>query len=132
MKTQDENRAEWVKHVEYLRALPCENVDPMTLDQVERAIRRFPYPAISDAVMQINGGWLCGLAYDLCLAWLLQNDCIEPSGFGVFRINRRKLPQVEVENFIADGIDEASRPPRPRESVDPPKAEIAEQWGLFV
>lgn len=107
MKTPDEVRTEWSKHVEYLRALPCENVDPAILDEVERAIRRCPYPSICDAVMQINGGWLCGLAYDLCLAWLLQNDCIEPSGFGVFRIDRRKLPLIEVENLIADGIDEA-------------------------
>lgn len=105
MKTQDENRAAWAKHVEYLRTLPCENVDPASLDEVERAIRRFPYPSISDAVMQINGGWIAGPAYDLCLAWLLQNGCLEPSGFGLFRVNRRKLPLIEVENPIADAID---------------------------
>jgi len=51
MKTQDENRAAWAAHVEYLRTLPCENLDPSTLDQVERAIRRFPYPAISDEML---------------------------------------------------------------------------------
>jgi hypothetical protein len=107
LTTQDENRAAWAKHVEYLRTLPCEGVDPATLDEVERAIRHFPYPAISDAVMQINGGWISGLAYDLCVAWLLQNGCIEPSGFGLFRIDRRKLPLIEVENPIGDGIDRA-------------------------
>jgi len=111
MKTQDENRVAWAAHIDHLRTMGCENVDPATLDQVEHAIRRFPYPSISDAVMQINGGWLCGLKYDLCLAWLLQNGCIEPSGFGVFRINRHKLPLVQVKNLIADGIDAASRQP---------------------
>ena len=109
MKTPDEVRADWLKHVEYLRALPCENVDPATMDEVERAIRRFPYPAISDAVMQINGGWLCGLKYDLCLAYLLQNGCLEPSGYGVFRIDRRKLPLIEVENPIADAMESAEQ-----------------------
>ena len=133
MKTQDENRAAWAAHVEHLRTLHCENLDPSIIDQVERVIRRFPYPAISDAVMQINGGWICGLKYDLCLAWLLQNGCIEPSGFGVFRIDRRKLPLIEVENPIADAID-AARIPERRSSapVEPSKAEIAAQWGLFA
>jgi hypothetical protein len=109
MKTPDETRADWTKHIEYLRNLPCENIDPTILDEVERAIRRFPYPAISDAVIQINGGWLCGLKYDLCLAYLLQNGCLEPSGFGVFRIDRRKLPLIEVDNPIADVMEAAQR-----------------------
>jgi len=83
--------------------------------------------------MQINGGWICGLKYDLCLAWLLQNGCIEPSGFGVFRIDRRKLPLIEVENPIADGIDAARVPERRSGTpVEPSKAEIAAQWGLFA
>lgn len=124
MKTQEDTRAAWAVHIEYLRTLPCENVDP-ALDQVERAIQRFPYPVITDAVMQVNGGWICGLKYDLCLAWLLQNDCIEPSGFRAFRINRRKLPLVPVENAIADGLDAARLPEM--QSAEP----ITPQWRLF-
>lgn len=104
MTTQDENRAKWKAHVESLRTMDCRAVDPKLLLEVERAIRRCPYPSVSDAIMQINGGWICGRDYDLCLAALLQADCLEPSGFGVFRIDRRKLPQIEVENLLADAI----------------------------
>jgi hypothetical protein len=79
--------------------------------------------------MQINGGWICGREYDLCLAALLQADCLEPSGFGVFRIDRRKLPQIEVENELADAISitVASAPKRESPASEPPPV----QWGLF-
>lgn len=130
MKTQDENRAEWQKHIEYLRSLPCENADPETLEQVETAIRRCPYGSISDAIMRINGGWLCGLKYDLCLASLLQFGCIEPSGFGVFRINRQKIPQIEVSNQLAEMITISDKP-----ILDKGKSAMSEpppvQWGFF-
>lgn len=115
MITQDENRAAWVEHVSQLKTMPCENVDPDTLAEVERAIQRCPYDSVSDAVMQINGGWLCGLKYDLCLAWLLQAGCLEPSGFGVFRVNRRKLPRIDVVHPIVEGMERAASPQQPSE-----------------
>ncbi len=141
MKTQDENRAAWAQHIAYLKTLACENVDPETIAQVERAIGRSPYDSVTDAVMQVNGGWLCGPRYDLCLAFLLQAGCLEPSGFGVFRVDRRKIPRVAVENPLVDGIDEAAKPaglgrggaapviaglPKSAPTVIPD-----EQWGLL-
>lgn len=128
MLTQDENRAQWKAHVETLRTMDCSGVNPMLLVEVERAIRRCPYPSVSDAVMRIQGGWICGRDYDLCLAALLRAECLEPSGFGVFRIDRQKLPQVEVENPLADAIALGSqRSVVPAPVSDPPPI----QWGLF-
>lgn len=109
MMTLDQCRASWIENVRRLRVMPCENTDPDALDAIEWAIRRFPYSEISDAVMQVNGGWLCGLKYELCIAWLLQAGCLEPAGSGLFRINRCKLPLIHVDNPIADAIDEARR-----------------------
>lgn len=132
-KTQDENRAAWKLKIEHLFTLQCENVDPDTLAEVERAIQRSPYDSVSDAVMQINGGWICGLRYDLCLAYLLRAGCLEPSGFGVFRINRKKLPQIEVENPLVDGMERASSPVDRPKPVSVVEAEIVDQqWGLFA
>ena len=97
------------EHVEYLRALPCETWTRQRWTKWSVLWARSLLPAISGAVMQINGGWLCGLKYDLCLAYLLQNGCLEPSGYGVFRIDRRKLPLIEVENPIADAMESAEQ-----------------------
>jgi hypothetical protein len=114
-KTQDENRAAWAEHVAYLKTLPCENIDHDTISEVERAIQRCPYDSITDAILQINGGWLCGLKYDMCLAFLLQAGCLEPSGFGVFRIDRRKLPRIEVSHPLVEAMERAMRPAEPKE-----------------
>lgn len=130
MTSQDDNRAAWKLHVENLRTMDCSAVDPVKLQEVERAIRRCPYSSVSDAIMQINGGWLCGREYDLCLAALLQADCLEPSGFGVFRIDRRKLPQIEVENELADAIT-ISRAPLPIADTTPASGAPPIQWELF-
>ena len=130
MTSQDDNRAAWKLHVENLRTMDCSAVDPVKLQEVERAIRRCPYSSVSDAIMQINGGWLCGREYDLCLAALLQADCLEPSGFGVFRIDRRKLPQIEVENVLADAIT-ISTVPLVIAETKPASAPPPTQWALF-
>lgn len=127
MTKSEENREKWKLHVEMLRTMDCSQVNPNRLAEVEEAIRRCPYGSVSDAVMQINGGFICGVEYDLCLAALLQADCLEPSGFGVFRIDRRKLPQIEVVNELADAITIGAI-----EKPAKPAAEPAPiQWDLF-
>lgn len=126
-ETIEQNRANWRKHVEMLRTMDCSEVNPNRLAEVEDAIRRCPNNSVSDAVMQINGGWICDREYDLCLAALLQADCLEPSGFGVFRIDRRKLPLIEVENKLADAITIhlVEQPVKTAKEPEPI------QWGLF-
>lgn len=131
MKPTEQIRAEWREHVEMLKNLPCENVEPDILDAVEMAIRRCPYDSVSDAVMQINGGWICGAKYDLCLAWLLQAGCIEPSGFGVFRVDRKKLPRIEVENRLADAITISTIRPQVPAVKMPVGEPTPTQWDLF-
>lgn len=133
MTQQDENRAKWAEFILKLRGMDLSRVNLETLANVETAIRRCPYPNVSDAIMRINGGWLCGEEYELCLAVLLRQGKIEPSGFGSFLIDRRQLPQIEVHNPLADALTINAKPIARRDPVPVPEVEAQpEQGSLFA
>jgi hypothetical protein len=64
----------------------------LDLEGAKQAIRNAPEGFITDAMLRINHNWLSGAPYDAVLAYLLRHEFIFPKAFGIFTIDRRKLP----------------------------------------
>ena len=118
-----------------------EGLDPAVLEDVKLRIRRCPYPLVSEAIMRINGEFVQGPEYNLCLEALLSGGYLTRQEKG-FLINRRLLPRIEVKSRLDIPLV-WSRPVERREvpEVRPavrrsiPAAPVSEpppnQWELF-
>ena len=107
------------------------------LEDVKGRIRRCPYPVVSGAIMRINGRFIDGDEYRLCLEELLSGGFLQKAEKG-FLINRRLLPQIVVESQW-DLLLVSDKPFARRETPAPPaipvRVRVSEppppQWELF-
>ena len=128
MTPTERGREQWRVRVEELKV---STLVPSVLDLegAKQAIRNAPEGFITDAMLRVNNNWLSGSAYDAVLAYLLRHDFISPKAFGIFFIDRRKLP-YEDSGYVLNlpkvsGVPLAA--PAPVLKSEPPPV----QWDLF-
>ena len=102
----------------------------LDLDGAKQAIRNAPESFITDAMLRINNNWLSGAHYDAVLAYLLRHEFIFPKAFGIFTIDRRKLPYEDSGYVLNVPKVHQAQPDAPvsvAKLSEPPPT----QWELF-
>jgi hypothetical protein len=105
----------------------------LDLEGAKQAIRNAPEGFITDAMLRVNNNWLSGARYDAVLTYLLREGFISPRAFGIFLIDRRKLP-YEDSGYVLNVPKVEGRPSAPQSAVAPAKPSREPpplQWGLF-
>ena len=105
----------------------------LDLDGAIQAIRNAPEGFITDAMLRINHNWLSGAPYDAVLAYLLRHEFIFPKAFGIFTIDRRKLP-FEDSGYVMNVPKVTAGPPpaiAPQAAAAPATEPPPTQWELF-
>ena len=133
MTVTEQGHEKWRLRIEELRhstAVPS----VMDIEGAQQAIRNAPDNSITDAMLQINNNWLCGARYDAVLAHLLREGFVSPKAFGIFTIDRRKLP-YEDSGYVLNVPKVSSGPPpqatfKPS-TVKPSSEPPPTQWELF-
>ena len=129
MTVTEQGHEKWRLRIEELRrstAVPS----VLDLEGARQAIRNAPDNFITDAMLQINNNWLCGARYDAVLAHLLREGFITPKAFGIFTIDRRKLPYEDSGYVLNVPKVHQSQPAAPV-SVAKPSEPPPTQWELF-
>lgn len=128
MTVTEQGHEKWRQRIEQLKTA---TLVPSVLDLegAKQAIRNAPEGFITDAMLQINNNWLCGDRYDAVLSALLRDGFIVPRAFGIFTVDRRKLP-FEDSGYILNvpKVSGGAAPViAPKVTSEPPPA----QWDLF-
>lgn len=103
-------REDWKARQSEMMAKDVAAVDQEQLKGVIEAIRRYEAgDCITDAVMRVNGGWLMGEAWDLCLASLVQRGILRASGVGIWRIDWLRIERYERKESAAVAVEPAKK-----------------------
>ncbi len=129
MTPTEQGHEKWRARIAELKTLSA-MPSILDLDGAKQAIRNAPEGFITDAMLRINNNWLSGAPYDAVLAYLLRHEFIFPKAFGIFTIDRRKLPYEDSGYVLNVPKVHQSQPAAPV-SVAKPSEPPPTQWELF-